>query len=139
MWLCGGFISLSIEETESSMSGSPMTVVPKLVLLVAPWLMVNPSRGPPALKQVTSSRIEKIIKNLVLSTMNVQANLSIIICYILMGQNFKKFKKSKFQYQSLTNIFFQYAPMAPRQWPPGGPWPPVWEPLSYENISMLQS
>ena len=27
--------------------------------LVAPWLMVNPSRDPPGLKQVTSSRIEK--------------------------------------------------------------------------------
>ena len=74
--------------------------------------MVNPSRGPPALKQVTSSRIKKIIKNVVINTMNVQANLSIIICYILMGQ---KFKKSKYQYQSLKNIFFQYAPMAPRQ------------------------
>ena len=58
-------------------------VVPKLFLLVAPWLMVNPSRAPPpVLKQVTSSRIEKIIKNLVISMMNVQANLSIIICYI---------------------------------------------------------
>ena len=59
-------------------------VVPKLFLLVAPWLMVNPSRGLPALKEVTSSRTEKIIKNLVISTMNVQANLSIIIrsvCY----------------------------------------------------------
>ena len=28
-----------------------------------------------------------------------------------MGQKFEKFKKSKFQYQSLKNIFFQYAPM----------------------------
>ena len=37
-------------------------VVPKLFFLVAPWLMVNPSRGPPALKQVTSSRIENIIQ-----------------------------------------------------------------------------
>ena len=47
--------------------------------------------------------------------MNVQANLSILICYILMGKTkkFKKFKKSIFQYQSLKNIFFQYAPMAP--------------------------
>ena len=26
-------------------------VVPKLFLLVAPWLMVNPSRGPPALNK----------------------------------------------------------------------------------------
>ena len=33
-------------------------------------------------------------------TMNVQANLSIIIRYILMGQKFKKFNKSKFQYQN---------------------------------------
>ena len=65
-------------------------VVPKLFLRVAPWLMVNPSRGPPALKQVTSSRIEKNHKNLAISTMNVQANLSIIICYILMGKKFKK-------------------------------------------------
>ena len=32
-----------------------------------------------------------------------------------MGKNFQKFKKSIFQYQSLKNIFFQYAPMAPRQ------------------------
>ena len=32
--------------------------------------------------------------------MNVQATLSIIICYILMGKNFQKFKTSKFQYQS---------------------------------------
>ena len=64
----------------------------------------------------TSSRIEKVITNLVISTMNVQANLSIITCYILIGQ---KVKKSKFQYQSLKNIFFQYAPMAPRQSPHG--------------------
>ena len=79
-------------------------MVPKLVLLVAPWLMVNPSRGPPALKRaLTSSRIEKkIITNFVISTMNVQANPSIIICYTLMGQTFQKFQKSKFQYQSLT-------------------------------------
>ena len=47
--------------------------------------------------------------------MNVQANLSIIICYILMGQKFQKFQKFKFQYQSLKNIFFQHAPMVPRQ------------------------
>ena len=91
-------------------------MVPKLFLLAAPWLMVNPSRDPPALKQVTSSRIEKIIKNLVIKcTMNVQANLSIIIRYILMGQKFKNFNKSKFQYQCLKKILFQYAPMAPRQ------------------------
>ena len=32
-----------------------------------------------------------------------------------MGQKFLKVQKSKFQYQSLKNIFFQYAPMAPRQ------------------------
>ena len=32
-----------------------------------------------------------------------------------MGKNFQKFKKSIFQYQSLKNNFFQYAPMAPRQ------------------------
>ena len=51
--------------------------------------------------------------------MNVQANLTIIICYILMGKNFKIFKKSIFQCQSLKNIFFQYARMAPRQWPHG--------------------
>ena len=101
-----------------------------------PWLMVNPSRGPPALNQVTSSRIQKIIKNVVISTMNVQANLSIIICYILMGQKFQKFKKSKFQYQSLKNIFVNM-----RLWLPGnssmapwGPWPPVWEPLIYSLL-----
>ena len=98
-----------------SMSKGFKVVVHKLFLLVAPWLIVNPSRGPPALKQVMSSRIEKIIKNLVISTMNVQANLSIIICYILMGQKFKKFNKSKFQYQCMEKIFVQYAPMAPRQ------------------------
>ena len=94
---------------------APKAVVPKLFLLVAPWLMVNPSRHPPALKQVTSSRIETSHKNLVISTMNVQANLSILICYILMGQKFKTFKKSIFQYKSLKNIVFQYAPMAPWQ------------------------
>ena len=38
--------------------------------------------------------------------------LCIIICYILMGQ---KFQKSEYQYQSLKNNFFQYAPMALRQ------------------------
>ena len=43
--------------------GPTGAVVPKLFFLVAPWLTVNPNRGPPALKQVTSSRIEnKIIK-----------------------------------------------------------------------------
>ena len=56
--------------------------------------------------------------------MNVQANLSILICYILMGQKFQKFQKSIFQFQSLTNIVFQYAPMhgslAIVPWPPGG-------------------
>ena len=41
--------------------------------------------------------------------------LCIIICYILMGQKSQKFQKSEFQYQSLKNIFFQYAPMALRQ------------------------
>ena len=62
--------------------------------------------------------------------MNVQANLTILICYILMGKKFKKFKKSIFQYQSLKNVPMRpwlpgNSPMAP----PGGPWPPVWEPL----------
>ena len=32
-----------------------------------------------------------------------------------MGQKFQKFKKSKFQYQSLKNYLFQYALKAPRQ------------------------
>ena len=66
--------------------------------------------APPALNKLNELENRKNHKNLVISTMNVQANLSILICYILMG---KKFQKSLFQYQSLINIFFQYAPMAP--------------------------
>ena len=113
---CRGTIDQGVLCSVPDYNGCLTSVVPKLFLLVAPWLMVNPSRGPPALnKLVTSSRIEKIIKNLVTSTMNVQANFSIIICYILMGKKFKKFKKSMFQYQSLKNNFFQYGPMAPWQ------------------------
>ena len=45
------------------------SVVPKLFFLVAPWLMVNPSRGPPALKQVQCNELENRIhhKNLVIN------------------------------------------------------------------------
>ena len=53
--------------------------------------------------------------------MNVQANLSIIICYILRGKKFQKFQKSIFQYQSLKNIFFNMRPWLPGN-SPMAPW-----------------
>ena len=50
--------------------------------------------------------------------MNVQANLSIIICYILIGQ---KFNKSKVQYQCLKKILFSMHPWLPGN-SPMAPW-----------------
>ena len=67
--------------------------------------------------------------------MNVQANLSILICYILMGKKFQKFQKSIFQYQSLKNIFFSICAHGSLAI---APWPPVWEPLVYGICMEIQ-